>query len=309
MVIAPAHALPDVERTRLTTSELALGGMHCSACATRIERKLARLPAVASASVNLATTRAFVSYDPSTLDVEQICQAVADVGYTAEPVDPDHRVPATGKGDAWGIRAALSWPLAIAALAVSLLASETAGPGWAVLLLAVAVEIVGGWPFLRNAARLALHGATNMDTLVALGTLAAVTVNAVEVIALGGRHIHIGTGSGAFASRLHFAMAPIIVSILVSARTIEARARRRAADAMHALLSLRPATPRGGGGPATTKRGSSSSPRAFPSVPSCASVRARPSRSTASSCSDRQPSTSRCSRANRCRSIAARATR
>ena len=45
----------------LTTAELELGGMHCSACATRIQRSLGRLPAVASASVNLATTRAFVA--------------------------------------------------------------------------------------------------------------------------------------------------------------------------------------------------------------------------------------------------------
>ena len=49
---------------RFTTAELELGGMHCSACATRIQRSLARLPAVASASVNLATDRAFVAYDP-----------------------------------------------------------------------------------------------------------------------------------------------------------------------------------------------------------------------------------------------------
>jgi Cu+-exporting ATPase len=47
----------------LVTAELELGGMHCSACATRIQKSLGRLPAVASASVNLATTRASVSYD------------------------------------------------------------------------------------------------------------------------------------------------------------------------------------------------------------------------------------------------------
>lgn len=51
-----------IEEKPLVTAELELGGMHCSACATRIERALSRTPAVASASVNLATTRAFVTF-------------------------------------------------------------------------------------------------------------------------------------------------------------------------------------------------------------------------------------------------------
>jgi heavy metal translocating P-type ATPase len=82
-----------------------------------------------------------------------------------------------------------------------------------------------------------------MDTLIALGTLAALAVSAVEAIAFGGRHLHLG-GSGAFAARLHGVMAPLIVAILVSGRAIEARARARAARAMHSLLSLRPPTAR-----------------------------------------------------------------
>ena len=80
-----------------------------------------------------------------------------------------------------------------------------------------------------------------MDTLIALGTLAALGVSAVEAIALGGRHVHLG-GGGAFAARLHGVMAPLIVSVLATGRAIEMRARARAAKAMHSLLSLRPPT-------------------------------------------------------------------
>ncbi len=82
---APLTVGPD--DLALATAELELGGMHCSACATRIQKTLGRLPAVASASVNLATTRAFVSYDPARLDTDQLCRAVSEVGYTAAPVD------------------------------------------------------------------------------------------------------------------------------------------------------------------------------------------------------------------------------
>ncbi|HLH29266.1 MAG TPA: cation-translocating P-type ATPase, partial [Acidimicrobiales bacterium] len=230
----------------LRTVELAVEGMHCSACATRIQRSLGKLPAVASASVNLATNRAFVAYDPSSVGIERLCRAVADVGYEAAPVVPETPASAGPSGadpDRWVLRAAVSWPLAIAGLFVALAAPETPAAGWAVLLLGVAVELAGGWPFLRDAARIARHGGTSMDTLIALGTLAALAVSAVEAVALGGRHLHLG-GPGAVAARLHGVMAPHIVAILVSGRAVEAHARARAGRALHSLLSLRPPTAR-----------------------------------------------------------------
>jgi len=244
MVTTPTDApvLTD-PATSYATVELELGGMHCSACATRIQRSLTKLPAVASASVNLATHRAFVSYDPTDVGDGDLCAAVTAIGYAASPVAEDAPTGPVGDPDHWMLRLVISWPLAIAALLVALVAPETAGPSWVVLVLAIAVELGGGWPFLRNAARLARHGATNMDTLIALGTLAALTVSAVEAIALGGRHVHLG-GSGAFAARLHGVMAPVIVAILVTGRAVESKVRERAAATLHSLLSLRPPTAR-----------------------------------------------------------------
>ena len=244
MVTTPTETLvtPDVG-VDFATVELDLGGMHCSACATRIQRSLNKLPAVASASVNLATHRAFVSYDPELVNDDDLCAAVTAVGYAAEPVVEDVAAAVVTDPDHWMRRLVISWPLALAALAVALFAPETARASWIVLVLAIAVEIGGGWPFLRNAARLARHGATNMDTLIALGTLAALAVTLVEAVALGGRHVHLG-GSGEFAARLHGVMAPVIVAILVTGRAVEARVRGRASAALHSLLSLRPPTAR-----------------------------------------------------------------
>ena len=241
--VTPAVVAPATGESQVATSELELGGMHCNACAIRIERALSRRPAVLSASVNLATNRAFVTYDTSALSVTELCATVDDIGYTASVFDRGVEGPSNTHSDNWGIRAAISWPLALLALAVALLAPEDATAGWVVLLLAVVVEYAGGWPFLRSAARQARHGATSMDTLIAVGTLAALAVSAVEAVALGGRHVHLG-GNGAFAARLHGVMAPLIVAILVSGRAIEARARGRAAAAMHSLLALRPPTAR-----------------------------------------------------------------
>ncbi len=254
------------------TAELELGGMHCSACAARIERALGRLPGVASASVNLATARAFVSYNGSAISAGELCQTVADVGYSAEAVDAAAGSARRQHSDRWVLRAIICWPLAIAALLVSLLLPQTAGPGWTVLVLAVVVELAGGWPFLRNTARLLRHGAVSMDTLIAFGTLAAVAVQAVEVIAVGGRHIHVDSGGGAFAGRLHYAMAPLIVAVLVSGRAAEAGARHRAVGAMHSLLSLRPPMARVITDP-DSERGDLVAPE---SVPVGALVRVRP---------------------------------
>ncbi len=179
----------------------------------------------------------------SEIGPDDLCATVDDVGYSASVHDPESEGRQVSHGDHWGLRAAISWPLALAALGVALLAPENAVAGWIVLVLAVIVEFAGGWPFLRSAAKQMQHGATSMDTLIAVGTLAALAVSAVEAIALGGRHVHLG-GTGAFAARLHGVMAPLIVAILVTGRAIEARAREGAASAMHSLMALRPPTAR-----------------------------------------------------------------
>jgi heavy metal translocating P-type ATPase len=233
-----------VEAEGLATSELAIGGMHCASCAVRVQRSLRADPAVASAAVNLATERAYVTFDPAGTSADELCQAVAAAGYSAQAVPEQSPVSDEPVDrDGWRWRAVASWPLALAALMVALLAPENAVSGWTVLLLGIAVQIVGGWPFMRSTVRLLRHRAVSMDTLITLGTLAALAVSAVEAIALGGRHLHLG-GSGVFFARLHGAMAPLIIAVLVTGRAIEARARARAAHALHFLLALRPPTAR-----------------------------------------------------------------
>jgi len=234
---------PDIGDRPIATSELWLEGMHCNACATRIERALVGRQHVLSASVNLATNRAFVTYNVSEIGPTDLCATIDEVGYSASVLDPESEGGQVSHGAHWGLRAAVSWPLALAALGVALAAPENTAAGWVVLFLAVIVEFAGGWPFLRSAAKQLRHGATSMDTLIAVGTLAALAVSAVEAIALGGRHVHLG-GNGAFAARLHGVMAPLIVAILVTGRAIEARARAGAASAMHSLMALRPPTAR-----------------------------------------------------------------
>ncbi len=237
---APLVAPPAPAKRASATAELAVGGMHCSACATRIQRALVGRPEVLSASVNLATGRAFVTFEPEASSPAALAATVEDLGYRASEVADAGSGPAEGHDPAhWGPRVALAWPLALGALAVAFAAPETPAAGWCVLALAATVEVVGGWPFLASAARLARHRSVSMDTLISVGTLAALAVSAVEAVALGGVHLHTG-GPGAFAARLHGVMAPLIVAVLATGRLVESQARRRAASALHSLLSLRP---------------------------------------------------------------------
>jgi copper chaperone CopZ len=68
------------------TTQLAVGGMHCPACATLIEESLAELAGVITASVDLDSARAVVAYDPSLVGVEGLRSVVAEAGYSAMQV-------------------------------------------------------------------------------------------------------------------------------------------------------------------------------------------------------------------------------
>lgn len=179
MLTAPSDsAVPaTVDLGPVATVELTLGGMHCNACATRIEKALGEQHAVLSASVNLATNRAFVTYDATEATTDDLCAMVSTVGYSATMAPKNAVVRPQHDPDHWGLRALVSWPTALLALGVALLAPETAFSGWVVLSLAVVVEGAGGWPFLRTSARLLRHGGTSMDTLITVGTLAALAVD------------------------------------------------------------------------------------------------------------------------------------
>ena len=78
----------------LATSELAIGGMHCASCAQRVQRSLRDVPAVASAAVNLATERAYVTFDPAGTSTDDLCRRGRRrriLGRTGAPERRGHR--------------------------------------------------------------------------------------------------------------------------------------------------------------------------------------------------------------------------
>lgn len=100
---------------------------------------------------------------------------------------------------------------------------ESNGGRWAQLALTVPVQFYVGWPFLHEAGRRARHLSSNMDTLIALGTLSAFSFSTVQLF----------TGGD-----LYFESAAVIVTFLALGRWFEARAKQRAGHALRALLDL-----------------------------------------------------------------------
>ncbi|HYZ98255.1 MAG TPA: heavy metal translocating P-type ATPase [Acidimicrobiales bacterium] len=219
--------------------ELAIAGMTCASCASRVEKTLAHQPGVAHAAVNLATERATVVLDRSATDVDRLADAVGDIGYELAPIAAD-RVPGRHEGarpdgeadsDArqqrrWLRRVLVAWPLGLTVLVLSLAFMDEPWARWTALALATPVQFWAGWPFLQQAAVRARVLQANMDTLIAMGTLAAYLFSAYQVI--------LGSPDAAH----YLDAAALIIAFLLLGRYLEARATRRASRALRTLLEL-----------------------------------------------------------------------
>jgi P-type Cu+ transporter len=211
--------------------ELAITGMTCASCVARVERKLGKLPGV-TATVNLATATAHVTREDPAVEVAELVAAVEAIGYGAEvprteaPAADEEPVDAEGAHIA-GLRRRLivSALLGLPVVLVSMISSlHFAGWDWVALALATPVVAWGAWPFHRAAALNLRHGSATMDTLVSLGVLAAYLWSAVTLV-LGGDH-------------LYLEVAVVLTAFLLAGRFFEARAKRRAGDAIRALMDL-----------------------------------------------------------------------
>src|SRR5437660_3441689 len=143
---------------------LELDGMTCASCAARIERKLNKLDGV-SATVNFATERASVAFDPARGDVEQLVSTVEQTGYGAALAagHAEERDELDRLSRRLLVSAVLTAPVAVLAM-VS--ATQFAGWRWPALALSTPVVFWGGWRFHRAALQNARHLAATMDTLI-----------------------------------------------------------------------------------------------------------------------------------------------
>jgi P-type Cu+ transporter len=244
--------------------ELPLTGMHCASCAGRIEKALAAAHGVASATVNFATGRATVQFDPLLTSVEALSQLVRDLGY--QVLAP---VGGGGAADAEAVQTAeaevreaeyrqqklrfitalaLTLPVVVLAMAGHLMpALERAldFPGRDFLELACTTPVLfwAGRGFFTGAWASARHRTADMNTLVALGTLSAYLYSVVATLAPG--WLAAGTGphpahAGLAPGGVYYEVAAIIVTLILMGRLLEARARAKTGGAIRALIGLQP---------------------------------------------------------------------
>jgi P-type Cu+ transporter len=232
------------EREKL---DLPIEGMTCSSCAGRVEKSLNQLEGV-EASVNFATERASVSFDPERVEPEQLVGAVASVGYSASlPADEEEGGTEHEHGAADDLRRRLIFATA---LSLPVLAMAMIEPlqfenwQWLSLQLAAPVVLWAGWPFHEAAWKNLRHGAATMDTLISLGTLAALGWSLYALFfgdaGMPGMTMpfELVTDRGAGADEIYLEVAAVVTTFILAGRYFEARAKRRAGAALEALLDL-----------------------------------------------------------------------
>ncbi|WP_110589595.1 heavy metal translocating P-type ATPase [Microbacterium suaedae] len=228
---------------RTTELDLDIQGMTCASCASRIERKLTKLDGV-SAQVNYATEKAHVAY-PESMTPDELIRTVEAAGYGAavpEPEAEDDREAHLRR-----LRTRLVWNIALTVPVVLLaMIPPLQFPGWQWVSLALALPVVawGGSGFHRAAWTNLRHGAATMDTLVSVGTIAALGWSVYALLfgtagEIGMTHgwsllAHDADGSGS----IYLEAAAGVTTFILAGRFIEARSKLRAGDALRSLLDL-----------------------------------------------------------------------
>ena len=235
---------------------LTIEGMSCASCAMRIEKGLKKLPGISVANVNLATERADVQYDPAQVNIEQMVQKVETLGYKASPavqkvapqvdeVSTEHEASSVTLEDERNQRKqvelrrkrtllilgiVLSTPVVILSMFFS---NRFPGENYLLLVLTTPVWAVVGWEFHRGALKALLHGSTNMDTLVSLGSTAAYLLSVAVTLF-----------PGIFHAMPVYDSAALIITLIFLGKVLEARAKGQTTEAIQKLAGLQPRTAR-----------------------------------------------------------------
>ncbi len=258
---------PSLIARAMSEQTLQIAGMSCAACQHHVERALRSVPGVESASVSLLANSAQIN-SAQPLDVQPLIEAVRHAGYDASLPVPQHHAT-TGHAEhvhdsdepALGLRTLLSLIAGAVAMMLSMplmmanpsadpllnLVARVLGPltpaalmslpaqplrwflcalSFAVMLFAAPEIYVGAWRATR-------HRTTNMNTLIAIGTLSAFAASLVATIR--------ASASGA---DVYFESVILILGFLLAGRWLEARARRQATRSIRGFAQLTAATAR-----------------------------------------------------------------
>ena len=219
-----------------------ISGMTCAACAARIERFVKKLDGVASASVNFAAESLTVDYEK--IGVKEIEAAVVKAGYAfadknAKPKMPHDKVML--------IRLILSLVFAVPLLTISMghmvgmplpnaIEPHHSPMGFALVQLALTVPVIAiGWKFFWDGYRNLVRLSPNMDSLIALGSTAALVYGFYAMY-------KISAGETEYAMHLYFESCATILTLITLGKYLEARSKGKTDESVKKLMNLAPKT-------------------------------------------------------------------
>jgi Cu+-exporting ATPase len=231
--------------------ELPLLGMTCANCAATIERRLKRVDGVVEAAVNLANERATVRYAPGAVTRADLVAAVRAAGYDVvetsageEPADAEaaaREAEIAHQERRLLVGAIFTVPLFLLSMGrdLGLLGAwaNAAWVNWLFFALATPVQFYVGWDYYTGAFKSLRNGSANMDVLVALGSSVAYFYSVAVLLAL-------TAGSMALGHHLYFETSAVIITLIVTGKLLEARAKGRTSEAIKKLIGLQPKTAR-----------------------------------------------------------------
>ncbi len=251
--VGPADLVAKIEGlgygVATSTVEMAVEGISCASCASRIEKALLTAPGVVRAAVNMATHHARVEYLPERIGLAELRKAVATAGYkvvgedtSGAPGDPER---VFREKEYRVLRVMVLFGAVLGSLVF--LGSMGHWFPWVpaflrnpfvLWALATPVQFVLGSRFYRGAWGALRHGAADMNTLVAVGTSAAYVYSAIATVFPAFFH------RAGVMPAVYFDTSALIIVLILFGRMLEARAKGRASDAIRRLAGLAPRTAR-----------------------------------------------------------------
>lgn len=222
---------------------IAVTGMACAGCAANVERRLNQLKGVESASVNFAARTALVDYDPKVITPKMMKEEIVKAGYDLV-IDEDESVEKIEKTAYRRLvkRMITSWVIALLTMGISMGWLEIGGKNAAnqvMLILALLNIVYCGSQFYVIAWKQLCHGTANMDTLVAMSTAISFAFSVFNTF-WGDTF----WGERGIDNHTYYDASVMIITFVLTGRTLEERAKKSTASAIRALMGLAPKTAR-----------------------------------------------------------------
>ena len=211
-------------------------GMHCSACTDRVRKELTDQDGVLSAEVNLALERAYVTVINHVFNENSAGSALHDAGYEMHAATAhDHQEQVNSRAQEKEIRLLTLAGVACIPFVIQMIATffewdEIHMMPVAELVLATMLQVIIGARFYRSAYSALRNGYANMDVLVALGTTSAYLFSWYLMVSLG----------EAAEGELYFEASAIILTLVLTGKFLENKAKRAGSKALRELFELRP---------------------------------------------------------------------